>query len=174
MNHHDTGHLVDGYNRMMERIKSTIDNATEETPPTLQNAIDKAIVTARADQELTQEEAEQIANTIKHDLNDAAEHLMETNSDFTEWLKMDLDALEQKILDLFLSVADHTRMEIKQFIGNVSDTTHYATELACRGDYQCQHCDNVIHIASVSPLTACPVCKHTEFNRFHSPGSSGH
>jgi uncharacterized protein YpuA (DUF1002 family) len=168
MNHQNTDHLADGYNKMMERIKSTIDNATEDTPPTLQNAIDKAIHKAHSDKELTQQEAEQIASTIKHDLNDAAEHLMETNSDFTEWLKMDLDALEQKILDLFLSVADHTRMEIKQFIGDIHDSTYHATELACRGDYQCEHCNNVIHIASVSPLMACPVCKSTEFSRFHS------
>ncbi len=170
MNHQNTDHLADGYNRMMERIKSTIDSATEETPPTLQTAIDQAINKAQTDKELTQAEAEQIASTIKRDLNDAAEHLMETNSDFTEWLKMDLDALEQKVLDLFLSVADHTRMEIKQFVGEISDTTHYATELACRGDYQCKHCDNVTHVESVSQLMACPVCKHTEFTRFHNKG----
>ena len=169
MNHHDTGHLVDGYNRMMERIKLTIDNATEDTSPTLQKAMDKAIEQARVQKELTKDEAEKIANTIKNDLNDAAEHLMETNSDFTEWLKMDLDALEQKILDLFLSVADHTRMEIKQFIGNIDDGTYYATDLACRGSYQCQHCNNVLRIDRVGPLVSCPVCKQAEFRRFHPP-----
>lgn len=166
MNHQETGHLVDGYNRMMERIKSTIDNATEDTPPTLQNAMDKAITQAKEHKELTKAEAEQIANTIKHDLNDAAEHLMETNSDFTEWLKMDLDALEQKILDLFLSVADHTRMELKQFLGDIEDSTYYSNDLACKGDYQCEHCSNVIHVARVSPLSSCPVCKQTEFRRY--------
>lgn len=169
MNHQNTEHLADGYNRMMERIKLTIDNATEETPPTLQTAIDRAISKAEKAKELTAEEAKQIANTIKHDLNDAAEHLMETNSDFTEWLKMDLDDLEQKVLSLFLSVADHTRMEIKQFIGDCHDSTYYATELACRGEYQCQQCQNIIHVASVSPLLACPACKHTQFNRHHNP-----
>lgn len=170
MNHQNTDHLADGYNKMMERIKSTIDNSTEDSPPTLQSAIDKAINKAHKDKELTQQEAEQIASTIKRDLNDAAEHLMETNSDFTEWLKMDLDALEEKVLDLFLSVADHTRMELKQFVDNISDSTHYTNELACRGDYQCNHCDNVIHIDSVSPLTSCPACKHTEFSRFQYLG----
>lgn len=169
MNHQDTSHLVDGYNKMMERIKSTIDNATEDTPPTLHKAMEKAIDEAKIQQELTQREAEQIANTIKNDLNDAAEHLMETDSDFTEWLKMDLDALEQKILDLFLCVADHTRMEIKQFIGTIEDSTYYATDLACRGDYQCGHCQNVLHLDNVSPLSSCPVCKHTEFSRFRLP-----
>lgn len=171
MNHQETGHLVDGYNRMMERIKSTIDNATEDATPTLQKAMEQAINHANEQEELTRSEAEQIANTIKNDLNDAAEHLMETNSDFTEWLKMDLDALEQKILDLFLSVADHTRMEIKQFIGDVEDSTYYSNDLACRGDYQCLHCQNVIHLARVSPLVACPVCKQTEFMRYHPPSN---
>ena len=169
MNHHSTGHLVDGYNKMMERIKVTIDNATEESAPTLQNAMDKAIKQASSDKELTKNEAENIANTIKNDLNDAAEHLMETNSDFTEWLKMDLDDLEQRILDLFLSVADHTRMEIKQFIGQVDDATYHATDIACRGDYQCNHCCNVIHNEQVGPLISCPVCKQSEFQRFHPP-----
>ena len=94
-------------------------------------------------------------------------HLMETNSDFTEWLKMDLDALEQKILDLFLSVADHTRMEIKQFIGEIEDTTYYSNDLACKGDYQCEHCLNVLHVEHVRQLMACPVCKQKEFKRYH-------
>lgn len=169
MNHQETGHLVDGYNRMMERIKSTIDNATEDAAPTLQKAMDKAIEKAKQEKELTREEAEQIANTIKHDLNDAAEHLMETNSDFTEWLKMDLDALEQKILDLFLSVADHTRMEIKQFIGEIEDSFYYSNDLAYKGDYRCEHCNNVVHVSRVSPLVPCPVCKQTEFRRYFPP-----
>lgn len=169
MNHQETGHLVDGYNRMMERIKATIESATEDETPTLQKAIDKAIEQAKTKKELTRDEAEQIANTIKNDLNDAAEHLMETNSDFTEWLKMDLDALEQKILDLFLSVADHTRMEIKQFIGEIEDTAYYSNDLACKGDYQCQHCHNVTHVSRVSPLVPCPVCKQTEFRRYRPP-----
>lgn len=116
MSHQDTGHLVDGYNRMMERIKSIIDDAREDATPTLQTAMDKAITLAQEGQELTRQEAQQIANTIKHDLNAAAEELMETSSDFTEWLQDDLDELEQKVLLLFLSVAHRTRTEINQFI----------------------------------------------------------
>ena len=118
MNHQHTAQLVDGYNRMMERIKSIIDNATEETPPTLKTAMDRAIRLALEQHELGRREAELIASTIRQDLNAAAEELMETNKEFTEWLAEDVDVVEQRVLTLFLATAHHTRHRINQFRKN--------------------------------------------------------
>ena len=115
MKHSSSQQLVDAYNRMMERIKIAIESANHDAIPTMQKALEYAKQQAIELEKLSVHEAEEIANIIKRDLNDAAEHLMETSAEFSEWLHLDLDALEQKVLTLFLSVADRTRTELDQF-----------------------------------------------------------
>lgn len=119
----NSGQLVDGYNRMMDRIKSAIYSQPDDDAPSLKFAMDKAIETATKYDELTEKQARQVANTIKRDLNDVAETLMESSEDFTEWLKLDIDMLEKRVLDLFLSAADNTRYELKQFTRQPSGYT---------------------------------------------------
>lgn len=115
MKHSSSQQLVDAYNRMMERIKIAIESANHDAVPTMQKVLEYAKQQAVELEKLSVHEAEEIANIIKRDLNDAAEHLMETSAEFSEWLHLDLDALEQKVLTLFLSVADRTRTELDQF-----------------------------------------------------------
>jgi len=41
--------------------------------------------------------------------------MMETRAEFYDWLMLDIEMVERKVMDLFLSVADHTRIELEQF-----------------------------------------------------------
>ena len=79
-NNHDDNKLVDAYNRMMARIRDTIESAEASAAPTLQKAINMAKQEAIHLSEVTIEEAEEVGNYIKRDINDAAEYLMETSS----------------------------------------------------------------------------------------------
>ena len=72
-NNHDDNSLVDAYNQMMARIKDSIETAEANAAPTLQKAIDMAKKEAIHLGEVTLEEAEEIGNYIKRDINDAAE-----------------------------------------------------------------------------------------------------
>jgi len=106
--------LVEAYNLMILRVKNSIDSAEAHTVPTLQKAIEQARKKAIHLGEVSLEEAEEVGNYIKRDINDAAEYLMETSHEFSEWLMLDLDLIEQKVLELFLSVADKTHLELEQ------------------------------------------------------------
>lgn len=114
-NNQNESSLLDSYNRMVARVKDSIDNAESHAIPTLQRAIDHAKKQAIHLGEVSAEDAEEIGNFIKRDINDAAEYLMETSHEFSEWLLLDINIIELKVLELFLSVADKTRLELEQF-----------------------------------------------------------
>lgn len=99
--YHEDHSLIDAYNQMMARIRDSIESAEANAVPTLQKAIDHAKQKAIQLGEISLEEAEEIGNYIKRDINDAAEYLMETSHEFSEWLMLDIDIIEQKVLELF-------------------------------------------------------------------------
>jgi hypothetical protein len=111
----NTSPLIESYNQMMRRVKDTIDNAEAHAMPTLQKAIEQAQQQAIHLGEVTLDEADEVARYIRHDINDAAEYLMESSHEFSDWLLLDIEIIEQKVLELFLSVADKTRLELQQF-----------------------------------------------------------
>ncbi|MDH5765234.1 MAG: zinc ribbon-containing protein [Gammaproteobacteria bacterium] len=165
-NKHENHSLIDAYNQMMARIKDSIESAEATAAPTLQKAIDHAKQNAIRLGEITLEEAEEIGNYIKRDINDAAEYLMETSHEFSEWLMLDIDIIEQKVLELFLSVADKTRIELEQLSQPNIETSEYHTgEITGPGTLQCEDCGEIIHFTTTGQIPACPMCKKTAFKR---------
>jgi hypothetical protein len=108
-------HLISAYNQMMESMRYAFDNS-EIGDMTLQQALDAARHQAVHAGSVTAEEAYELGEHIKRDINDAAEHMMEASAEFYDWLMLDIDVIERKVMDLFLSVAEHTRVELEQFI----------------------------------------------------------
>ena len=165
-NNHDDNKLVDAYNRMMARIRDTIESAEASAVPTLQKAISMAKKEAIRLSEVTMEEAEEVGNYIKRDINDAAEYLMETSHEFSEWLMLDLEIIEQKVLELFLSVADKTRLELEQFAHPRCEIYDYHTgEVTGPGSLVCVDCGQMVHFNTTSHIPPCPKCHHTVFRR---------
>lgn len=109
-------HLISAYNQMMESMRYAFDNSAVGEM-TLQQALDAARHQAVHAGEVTAEEAYELGEHIKRDINDAAEHMMEASAEFYDWLSLDIDVIERKVMDLFLSVAEHTRVELQQFMG---------------------------------------------------------
>jgi hypothetical protein len=165
-NNHDDNSLVDAYNRMMARIRDSIESAEANAVPTLQKAIDNARKEAVRLGEISLEEAEEIGNYIKRDINDAAEYLMETSHEFSEWLMLDIDIIEQKVLELFLSVADKTRVELAQLSHPACEIFEYRTgEVTGPGSLVCVDCGQMVHFNTTSHIPPCPKCHHTVFKR---------
>ena len=164
--HQQENPLIDAYNNMMARIKDAIEDAEHNAVPTLQKAIEMAKQQAIHLGEITADEADQIGNYIKRDINDAAEYLMETSHEFSEWLMLDIDIIEQKVLELFLSVADKTRLELEQFSRPACKITTYHTgEITGPGSLVCASCEQLIHFKTTGHIPPCPRCKHNEFRR---------
>ncbi len=107
-------HLITAYNQMMREMREAFEQA-EPNDMSLQKALDLAKHQAIHLGELSAEEAHEIGEYIKRDINDAAEFMMETSAEFYDWLMLDIEIVERKVVDLFLSVADHTRVELERF-----------------------------------------------------------
>ena len=108
-------------------------------------SLSKAISMAREEithiSDVTQDEAEEISNFIKRDINDAAEYMMESSSEFSDWLMLDIEVIERKLIELFLSVADKTRVELEQFgVQNRELSLYYSGEITGPGTLQCAEC----------------------------------
>ena len=165
-NNHDDHSRVDAYNQMMARIRDRIESAEASTAPTLQKAIEEAKKQAIHLGEITLEEAEEIGNYIKRDINDAAEYLMETSREFSEWLMLDIDIIEQKVLELFLSVADKTRLELEQLSHSSCEVTEYHTgEITGPGSLVCMECGQMVHFNTTGHIPPCPKCHKKVFKR---------
>lgn len=163
--------LVEAYNQMMSRVKDTIDSAEAHAMPTLQKAIDQAKQQAIHLGEISAEQADEISNYIKRDINDAAEYLMESSHEFSEWLMLDIDIIEQKVLELFLSVADKTRIELEQFshpgcaIANNEKNIYKSGEITGPGSLVCINCKQMIQFNTTGTIPDCSKCKGTLFER---------
>jgi len=169
----NTSSLIKAYNQMMSRVKDTIDNAEAHAIPTLQKAIEHAKKQALHLGEVTAEEADEIGNYIKRDINDAAEYLMESSHEFSEWLMLDIEIIEQKVLELFLSVADKTRIELEQLAhpdcaidSNEAEITIYKSgEITGPGSLVCMSCKQMIQFNTTDKIPVCKQCNGTLFER---------
>ncbi len=107
-------HLTSAYNQMMKSMRETFEQ-DEANNLSLQNVLDLAKYQAVHRGDLSSEEAFEIGECIKRDINDAAEYMMETSTEFYDWLMLDIDTIERKVIKLFLTVADYTRLELELF-----------------------------------------------------------
>jgi len=117
-------HLITAYNQMMREMREAFEQA-EPNDMSLQKALDLAKHQAIHLGELSAEEAHEIGEYIKRDINDAAEFMMETSAEFYDWLMLDIEIVERKVVDLFLSVADHTRVELERFSQSIPKNKNF-------------------------------------------------
>lgn len=157
---------LDAYNNMMVRVKTAIEEAGEHTPPLLKRAISKARDTTVELEELTVEEAEKVASYLQRDLHDAGQHLAETGHELGDWLRFDISLLEDRLLDVLLSVADHTKLEIQQFEHDIEEGPRWnAGEVAGPGTLVCDSCGATIRFHATGYIPDCPTCGHTVYHR---------
>lgn len=168
------GKLTQAYDRMVERVKTGLEDleqAEKEALPSLQRSIEHAAEKAVELGELTQEEAQLIGGYLKRDLQDAGHYLADTGYDLGAWLRFDLELIENRLLELFQSAADKTRLEMLAFEESVERAAHYYTgEITGPGTLQCDFCDKAIHFHATSRIPPCPYCHETRFSRMADPG----
>jgi hypothetical protein len=161
--------LIQAYHRMMERVKARLEEfeqAEKEVLPKLQRSIEHAAEKAVELGELTREEAQLISGYLKRDLMDAGHYLARTGHDLGEWLRFDLELIEDRVLDLFRSAADQTRLEMLAFQQMLDWESHYHTgEITGPGTLQCEHCGKYLHFHSIAHIPPCPNCHATSFSR---------
>jgi|SRR5690554_3551510 len=154
------------YDKMVERIHHFFDDAEANAAPTLKQRIELAKLRAIELREVTTEEAEKIAYYVERDLRDAADYLETTGKEFSTWFNFDLQLIEERLFELFASVADRTRLELSQLATQARMTQHYHTgEITGIGTIICNACGNEIHFKRTGRIPPCPKCHHTDFKR---------
>jgi rubrerythrin len=116
---------------------------------------------------LTQEEAHKVADYVKRDLEDAAHSLNGTGNDsLSEWLKFDVELIENFAVDAFMSLADKTRVELAKLDQYARSTESYHSgEITSPGTLTCEQCNAEITFKSTSVIPQCPKCGAATFIR---------
>jgi len=175
-------HLITAYNQMMEEMRNAFEQSDADNM-SLQKALNQAKHRVVHLGEVTAEEAYEIGEDIKRDINDAAEYMMEASAEFYDWLMLDIEVIERKVMDLFLSVADHTRVELEQFKPgqhfcrhskrdragtNQFPAIYRSGEITGPGSLICECCGLTRRFHSSDEITDCEGCGHYRFIRRQS------
>ena len=161
-------YLITAYNQMMKEMRDAFEQA-DQSDMSLQKALDLAKQQSVHLGKVTAEEAYEIGEYIKRDINDAAEYMMDSSAEFYDWLMLDIEVIEHKVIDLFLSVADHTRIELEQFKQPASIPeqipVYKSGEITGPGTLICENCGETKPFLSSDEITDCVQCGHNRFIR---------
>jgi hypothetical protein len=163
---HD-GKLVEAYNRMLEQVRHAGEVAEQEVRPALAHLVDAAKEKAVDLGELTREEAEKVGAWVRRDIEDAADYLKSSEArELVDWLKFDIRLVEERLLELFTSVADQTRLELIRLKQAAERSSEFHTgEVTGIGALQCAGCGKVLHFHATGHIPPCPKCHGTRFVR---------
>lgn len=162
-----TDKLVQAYHRMMERVHQAFEEAEKSTLPTLKNSVEKARETAVELEELTHDEAEKVAYYLKRDVQDAGRHLSETSHELADWLRFDIDRIEDRLLEIFSRVADRTRIELAELQETLEkDPPYHSGEVTGPGTLYCAACNEAVHFHHTARIPECPSCGSGNFRRW--------
>jgi BMFP domain-containing protein YqiC len=159
-------------NKSTEAYDDIIGFLYEAMDDTLHNIGDALEQAKRKTHELgniTQEEIHQIAEFVMRDVEHAAQSpsLAEENNALSEWLKFDIDLLENFALDAFMDVADKTRVKLAALELDAKQYHPYKSgQITGPGTLACDSCGKHIAFKSSSLIPVCPDCQGQSFTRF--------
>ncbi len=155
--------LIEAYNNLMEHLYEVMDDGIHS----LANALEKAKEKTSEIGGLTQEEINKVSDFVKRDVVHAAHSRngSEDDDDLSEWLKFDIDLLENFALDEFMSLADKTSVELAKFRVMAEVNTYHSGEIASPGTFVCDQCNKEISFKTTSEIPKCPACGADTFVR---------
>jgi hypothetical protein len=158
--------LVHAYELMLERVHTALERA-EEATPRLKQVLEQARERAVELNELSREEAEKVANYLERDMQDAAQYIADTGQQLKDWWHFDLDLVENRLLDLFASVADQTSLQLRRFAEQARERSslYHTGEVTGPGTLICAGCGKPVHFRGAGRIPPCPRCHGTEFGR---------
>ena len=166
-------HLISAYNRMMADMRAAFEQSEPDYMP-MQAALNQAKHLAVDSGDVTAEEAHEIGEYIKRDINDAAEFMMESSAEFYDWLQLDIEMIERKVMEMFLAVAEHTRQQLVRFrqLQTQPETTvaeqitiYRSGEITAPGKLVCEHCGRSRPLFRSDEIKDCEQCGHDRFIR---------
>ncbi|MGW8311292.1 MAG: zinc ribbon-containing protein [Thiogranum sp.] len=167
MSESTTDKLVHAYHRMMERVRHSIETTESKALPSIRHSVEKARDTAVELEELTHDEAEKVAYYLKRDVQDAGRHMSESSHELADWLRFDIERIEDQLLNLFARVADRTSLEWLDLQEELEkDPPYQAGEVTGPGTLYCTACNEPVHFHQIARIPECPACGNSSFRRW--------
>ncbi len=144
-------HLHDGFHEAEHSMERSFDIAKSKTRELLG---------------LSDDEAEAVQHYIKRDLGSAPQGSSGNKDTLAEWLKFDIELLENFAIDAFLDVADKTRIEIAKLDLEAHKSGIYtAGEIMGPGTLACRSCKKKTEFKTVNEIAVCSSCGGKKFQR---------
>ncbi|MGZ4959668.1 MAG: zinc ribbon-containing protein [Methylomonas sp.] len=156
--------LIKLYDDLMNHLYEALDG----TLHTIAEAMDIAKEKTSSLGGHTQEEINKVADYVMRDVEHAAtsQSLEEENNSLSEWLKFDIDLLENFALDAFMGIADKTRVKLAALEMDAKQYHPYQSgDIASPGTFVCDTCGKHIAFKSTSVIPDCPECQGKSFSR---------
>ncbi len=162
---------IDAYDQMAERVKfrlEALEQVEKAVFPQLHASIEHAAEKAIELGELTREEAQLIGSYLKRDLEDAGQYLSNTGRELRDWLRFDVELLEDRMLDFFQRGVDQSRLDFlafKDIEANAERIEYYSGEITGPGTLQCEQCGGRVICHTTTAIVPCLACGGTVFVR---------
>ncbi|OAI05420.1 zinc ribbon-containing protein [Methylomonas methanica] len=159
--------LIKAYDDLMGHLYEALDDTLHTVADALEIAKEKTSALGGH----TQEEINKIADYVMRDVEHvatapAAPAHQHKNDSWSEWLKFDIDLIENFALDAFMDIADKTKVKLAALEMEAKLYHPYKSgEVAGPGTFVCDACGKQIAFKSTSIIPACPECKGDSFSR---------
>lgn len=107
--------LQRAYDSARRWLREELPAAEREAADSLIEVMSKVREYLVAAEDLSREEAQQVVDTLRYDLREAAHHWHELELEYLDWVRFDVERLEQAVLDKLLAAADPTWVELARF-----------------------------------------------------------
>ncbi len=162
--------LSKAYDEIMHHASAAIGHVRNDTLPGVRHVLDGARDKVVAMGSVTSKEADKVTGYIQRDLVHAAEYLESTRRDLSDWLRFDIELLEQGVAQALRTMVDHTRETLDELAATADAIGWKTGEIVGPGTLHCKNCRQVLHFHATGHVPPCPKCKHTLFARDHEIG----
>lgn len=156
--------LIKSYDDLMGHLYEAMDDTLHSVADAVEIAKEKTSALGGH----TQEEINKIADYVMRDVEHIATStpLPDQNNSLSEWLKFDIELIENFALDAFMEIADKTRVKLAALEMEAKLYHPYKSgEVASPGTFVCGACGKQIAFKSTSIIPECPACKGNSFTR---------
>jgi hypothetical protein len=158
----NTEKLITAYSEFMHHLHETMENTLNSFTDAFETSKEKV----GENSDLTTDELNHVSNQVKRDVEHAAQNLpAHDNNSLTEWLKFDIELVENLTWDAFLSVADKTRIELAEIEQHAITHKYNNGDITIAGTFECESCKKHIAFKTASRIPECPTCHNHTFVR---------
>ncbi|GDX84377.1 hypothetical protein LBMAG43_04190 [Methylococcaceae bacterium] len=157
----NTEKLINAYSDFMHHLH----DAMEDTLNSFTDAFEISKEKINDNSDLTAEELEHVSIQVKRDVQNVAALADHNNNSLSEWLKFDIELVENLTWDAFLSVADKTRIELVKLELRAETHKYKSGDITIGGTFACNDCSKEIAFKVASRIPACPTCHNHKFVR---------